>query len=90
MDGARGIADAFGKLMRAARTKSGKTQEEVAGLSGLHPTTISQIELGKVTPRLDTLIRIAGALAGDRSRSRPQANSRSPAEVLPSHTEAIP
>jgi transcriptional regulator with XRE-family HTH domain len=89
MDGARGIADAFGKLVRAARTKSGKTQEDVASLSGLHPTTISQAELGKVIPRLDTLIRIAGALERDPGELIPDIRWR-PLPLSPAGEFEIP
>jgi transcriptional regulator with XRE-family HTH domain len=59
------VAAAFGDLLAAARKASGKTQEELADLSGLDRTSISQLELGKVSPRLATVIRIAGALDMD-------------------------
>lgn len=56
------VAAAFGKLLLATRSEAGMTQEELAHLSGLDRTTVSQLELGKASPRLETLVRLAGAL----------------------------
>jgi transcriptional regulator with XRE-family HTH domain len=59
------VAAAFGELLLATRREAGITQEELAHLSGLDRTTVSQLELGKASPRLETLIRLAGALDVD-------------------------
>lgn len=48
--------------MRQAR---GLSQEEVADRAGLHRTEISLMELGKRTPRIDTIVRVTGALGVD-------------------------
>jgi transcriptional regulator with XRE-family HTH domain len=73
------VAAAFGDLLAAARKESGKTQEELADLSGLDRTSISQLELGKVSPRLETLIRIAGALEMDPRDLVPDVRWKPPA-----------
>lgn len=65
MRGSKPIADGFAAVLRKTRAEAGVTQEELAHLSGLNPTTISQAELGKASPQLETLIRLAGALGKD-------------------------
>ncbi len=56
------VAKAFGHKLLAAREKSGLTQEELGYLSSIHRTEISQLERGYRSPRLDTVVKIAGAL----------------------------
>jgi DNA-binding XRE family transcriptional regulator len=56
------VAKAFGEKLFAAREKSGLTQEALGHLSSVHRTEISQLELGRRSPRLDTVIKLAGAL----------------------------
>jgi transcriptional regulator with XRE-family HTH domain len=56
------VADAFGALLSEARLKAGLSQEALGTLSGLDRTTISQMERGVNSPRLASLIRLAGAL----------------------------
>lgn len=56
------VAKAFGEKLLAARKKSGLTQEALGHLSSVHRTEISQLELGHRSPRLDTVIKLAGAL----------------------------
>lgn len=57
------LSVAFGELLKAARAKAGVTQEDLAHRSGLDRTTVSQVERGEASPRLNTLIRLAGGLA---------------------------
>ena len=38
------------------------TQEQLAAASGVHRVTIARIECGKVCPKMDTLVRLAGTL----------------------------
>jgi transcriptional regulator with XRE-family HTH domain len=59
------VAEAFAAVLLKARKAAGMTQEELADLSGLDRTTISQVERGKGAPRVETLIRLAGALDVD-------------------------
>jgi transcriptional regulator with XRE-family HTH domain len=56
------VAKAFGEKLLAARQKAQLTQEALGYLSSVHRTEISQLELGNHIPRLDTVIKIAGAL----------------------------
>lgn len=62
MESSQAVADAFARLLVAARHRAGVTQEELAHRSGLNRTTIGAAESAKGSPRLDTMIRLAGAL----------------------------
>lgn len=51
------------RLLRHARLAAGLTQREVAVAAGVPQSTVARIELGRLTPRLDTLerlMRVAG------------------------------
>lgn len=52
----------FGKNVRKYRKKSGYSQEELAGICGLHRTYISDIERFKRSISLDNIQKIADAL----------------------------
>jgi transcriptional regulator with XRE-family HTH domain len=52
----------FGANLLAARRRAGRSQEELAALCGLHRTSIGLVEQGRRLPRVDTLIKLAGAL----------------------------
>ena len=52
----------FGQVLRQTRSERGLTQEEVAFRSGYHPTYIGQLERGKKSPSLRTIMRIATVL----------------------------
>jgi len=56
------VGKAFGVKLLAARQKAKLTQEELGYLSSVHRTEIGQLELGHHTPRLDTVIKLAGAM----------------------------
>jgi transcriptional regulator with XRE-family HTH domain len=56
------VARDFGAKLRQAREGAGLTQEALADLSGISRTAISPLERGQHMPRLDTLIKLAGAL----------------------------
>jgi transcriptional regulator with XRE-family HTH domain len=65
MDGRHVDRDAAGLLGRnlwRARRRAGFSQEELGALCGLHRTEIGFIENGKRLPRVDTLMKLAGAL----------------------------
>ncbi|WP_200415984.1 helix-turn-helix domain-containing protein [Virgibacillus salexigens] len=51
-----------GENISKGRKKKGFTQEALAKKVGLHRSTLSAIENGKMKPSLDTLERIAEAL----------------------------
>jgi transcriptional regulator with XRE-family HTH domain len=52
----------LGRNLWLARRRADYSQEEVAALCGLHRTEIGQLEKGRRFPRVDTLIKLAGAL----------------------------
>ena len=52
----------FGRNLLAARRRAGRSQEELAALCGLHRTSIGLVEHGRRLPRVDTLMKLAGAL----------------------------
>lgn len=54
-----------GKRVKDARTELGMTLKDVAALSGMSPTHISEIERGKTSPTVGALRRIAAALHKD-------------------------
>jgi transcriptional regulator with XRE-family HTH domain len=56
------LTRAFGRELRAARTKAGLTQERLAHESGVHPTYISQVERGLLSPTVTKLGAMAQAL----------------------------
>ena len=54
--------ESFGKVLRKLRNEQGISQETLAFESGYHPTYISQLERGKKSPSLRTIIRLATVL----------------------------
>ena len=58
-------ARSFGKQIARYRAMAGITQEELGYLSSIHRTEIGLLENGRRQPRLDTIIKIAGALDVD-------------------------
>lgn len=56
------IATRFGANMKKARREAGMSQEEVGIRASLHRTEIGLLERGERTPRIDTAIKLAGAL----------------------------
>jgi transcriptional regulator with XRE-family HTH domain len=56
------LARRFGKNVFLIRRRAGLSQEELASLSSLHRTEIGQLERGVRIPRIDTVIKLAGAL----------------------------
>ena len=53
----------FGRNLAFLRRKAGLSQEELAERAGLHRTAISLSETGRRNPRLDTMVKLADALA---------------------------
>jgi transcriptional regulator with XRE-family HTH domain len=56
------LALAFGRNLLRARRRASLSQEEVTIRAGLHRTEVSQLERGHRVPRIDTLVKLAGAL----------------------------
>jgi len=58
----REAAERLGRNLWLARRRAGYSQEALGALCGLHRTEIGFVEKGKRLPRVDTLIKLAGAL----------------------------
>ena len=56
------IAKILGQRIRNHRTAQGLSQEQLAELSGCHPTYIGQIERGEKNATIESIERIATAL----------------------------
>lgn len=52
----------LGMNMREHRERLGISQHEAAYRAEVHPNAISPMELGQTMPRIETFIRVAGAL----------------------------
>jgi transcriptional regulator with XRE-family HTH domain len=63
------VASMVGTNLARFRESRGLSQEEVANWAGLHRTEISLMELGKRTPRIDTIFRVIGALEIDAAEA---------------------
>ncbi|HSS04698.1 MAG TPA: helix-turn-helix transcriptional regulator [Solirubrobacterales bacterium] len=57
------IATLFGRNLNRARSRAGLSQEELAIRATLHRTEIGLLERGERLPRIDTVIKVAGALS---------------------------
>lgn len=56
------IATRFGQNLARCRRQAGFSQEELGVLSSLHRTEIGMLERGVRLARIDTLIKLAGAM----------------------------
>ncbi|MES2643863.1 MAG: helix-turn-helix transcriptional regulator [Myxococcota bacterium] len=56
------LLDKFGKHAAALRAAAGLTQQRVADRMGVRPEAVSQIESGKLSPTLSTIVALAHAL----------------------------
>lgn len=57
------IAARFGDNLRHARKDAGLSQEEAGIRASLHRTEIGLLERGERIPRIDTAIKLAGAVS---------------------------
>jgi transcriptional regulator with XRE-family HTH domain len=57
------IATRFGENLVRCRKRADLSQEELGLRSSLHRTEISLLERGTRVPRIDTLVKLAGALS---------------------------
>lgn len=53
------------RTLRARRTELMLTQEQLAEVTGLNRRVIGELERGRISPRFDTVQRIANALGLD-------------------------
>ncbi len=56
------VAGRLGRNLRRIRRREGLSQERLAMLASLHRTEIGLLENGERVCRIDTLIRLAGAM----------------------------
>ncbi len=56
------VAERFGENLRRVRRREGLSQEGLAVRASLHRTEIGRLEAGERACRIDTLIRLAGAM----------------------------
>jgi transcriptional regulator with XRE-family HTH domain len=56
------VAERFGRNLARCRKRVGLSQEETSVRASLHRTAVGQLERGERVARVDTLIKLAGAL----------------------------
>jgi transcriptional regulator with XRE-family HTH domain len=61
--GAGIVSERFGENLRRVRRHEGLSQEQLAMRACLHRTEVGRLEAGERLCRIDTLIRLAGAMA---------------------------
>jgi transcriptional regulator with XRE-family HTH domain len=57
------VSEKFGENLLILRRRAGLSQESLGFAAGLHRTEVGQLERGDRLPRIDTLLKLAGALA---------------------------
>jgi transcriptional regulator with XRE-family HTH domain len=57
------IAAGFGRNLSRCRKQAKLSQEELGVRASLHRTAVGQLERGERVARVDTLVKLAGALA---------------------------
>jgi transcriptional regulator with XRE-family HTH domain len=57
------VARRFGDNLRRVRRREGLSQEQLAVRASLHRTEVGKLEGGERTCRIDTAIRLGGAMA---------------------------
>jgi transcriptional regulator with XRE-family HTH domain len=56
------VAERFAENLLILRRRAKQSQEDVGFGAGLHRTEIGSLERGERLPRIDTLVKLAGAL----------------------------
>ncbi|HVD37692.1 MAG TPA: helix-turn-helix transcriptional regulator [Solirubrobacterales bacterium] len=56
------VAERLAENLSRYRAASGLSQEELATRASIHRTQVSELLHGKQVPRVDTLVKLAGAL----------------------------
>ncbi len=56
------VAAQIGENLARARKRAGLSQEKLGVMASLHRTEVSMLERGQRLPRIDTIIKLAGAL----------------------------
>lgn len=79
LDDRRPSPQALGQAVRALRLATGLSMEQLADAAGLHPTYLSDIELGKGNPTIGKLADLASVFGLPASRLIADAEDRTPA-----------
>jgi transcriptional regulator with XRE-family HTH domain len=61
------VAERFGRNLFLARRRAGLSQQDLANRAGVHRTEVGLLENGRRTARVDTLMKLTGALEVDAS-----------------------
>jgi transcriptional regulator with XRE-family HTH domain len=56
------VAERFGENLYRARKRAGLSQEALGFAAGLHRTEVGLLERSQRLPKIDTLVKLAGAL----------------------------
>lgn len=56
------VAERFGQNLARHRKRAGLSQDDISFRASLHRTAIGFFERGERLPRVDTLVKLAGAL----------------------------
>lgn len=56
------IAAQFGRNLARCRKRAGVSQEELGRRADVHRTEVGLLELGKQSPRADTIVKLAGGI----------------------------
>ena len=59
------VAERFGANLRRCRRRAGLSQEQAAVRASLHRSAIGLLERGERVARVDTLVKLMGALEAD-------------------------
>jgi transcriptional regulator with XRE-family HTH domain len=87
------VQRSLGRRIRDLRSRHGWSQEQFAGLCGLHRTYMGHVERGEKNVSLSTVLKVAGALGVRLSELFGQAQSRpqpAPVHLSRRHTETVP
>jgi transcriptional regulator with XRE-family HTH domain len=57
------VAGRFAENLIYCRKRAGLSQEELGARASVHRTDIGELERGERSPRIDTLVKLAGALS---------------------------
>jgi transcriptional regulator with XRE-family HTH domain len=76
----------IGKALRAYREKTGRYQSEVAREAGISTSMLSQIERAAVSPSIETLMAVCGALEVDMADLFRRLSPQTPVRIVsPAH-----
>lgn len=71
------LAHEVGKKIRLRRSETGWSLDALALVAGIGRASLQEIEAGRQTPRIDTLVRLAVALGADAEELLPDPASYS-------------